>query len=258
MNSVIVILKRELRSYFLSPVAYAVMVMFLLISGYFFYSGMVFYGMASFEASRMAQYMGPQELDMASFVLRPLFGNMGVVMLLLAPLVTMRLFSEEMKNGSIELLLTWPVTGLQLTLGKYLAALGLFGAMLSVTFVYTALASIYGPVAWGAVAAAYLGLLLLAASFVALGMFISTLTENQIISAAVSFGSLLMLWVISWTVGSDSGPLAETLRHISILEHMETFAKGVIDTKDLVYYLSFIFLFIFLTLRSLESRSWRA
>jgi len=257
LRSVITIMKRELISYFMSPAAYAVLFMFLLISGYFFYSGMVFYGLASMEASRMAQYMGRQEIDFASIVLRPLFGNMAVLMLMITPLVTMRLFSEEKKHGSIELLFTWPVRDISIVLGKFLAALALLFAAIAATGLYLPVAAASVSVPWWNALTGYIGLFLLAASFASLGLFVSTLTENQIISAVISFGALLMFWVIAWGAGDKTGAFAETLMYISILEHIENFAKGVLDTRDIVYYVSFIFFFLFLTMRSLESRMWR-
>lgn len=251
------VMKRELKSYFYSPVAYALTGVFTALTGYFFYSGMVFYGMASYEMSRMAQFAGPQELNVNEFILRPLFGNMAVILLLISPLITMRLFSEEKKSGSIEMLFTWPIRDIELTLGKYSAALLMLVSLLAPTLIYLGFVGYHSAINWGVVFSGYLGLLLLGSAFIALGVFVSTLTENQIISAAISFGALLMFWVIAWSVGEATGPLAETLKYLSILERLDTFAKGVVDTKDVVYYLSFIFVFIFLTLRSLESKKWR-
>lgn len=257
-NAFLAVMKRELKSYFYSPVAYALTGVFTALTGYFFYSGMVFYGMASFEMSRMAQFAGPQELNVNEFILRPLFGNMAVILLLISPLITMRLFSEEKKSGSIEMLFTWPIRDIELTLGKYFAALLLLVSLLAPTLIYMGFIWYHdASINWGVVFAGYLGLFLLGSAFIALGVFVSTLTENQIISSAISFGSLLMFWALAWSVGDSTGPLAETLKYLSIFERLDTFAKGVVDTKDIVYYLSFIFVFIFLTLRSLESRKWR-
>ena len=256
-NAFFAVMKRELKSYFYSPVAYALTGVFTALTGYFFYSGMVFYGMASFEMSRMEQFAGPQELNVNEFILRPLFENMAVILLLISPLITMRIFSEEKKSGSIEMLFTWPIRDIELTLGKYFAALLMLASLLAPTLIYLGFIGYHAAINWGVVFSGYLGLLLLGSAFISLGVFVSTLTENQIISSAISFGSLLMFWVIAWSVGESTGPLAETLKYLSILERLDTFAKGVVDTKDIVYYLSFIFVFIFLTLRSLESKKWR-
>ena len=257
MSSLFTLIKRELKSYFYSPIAYAVIFIFLVIAGFFFYSGMSLFSVASFEMGRTAQFTGPQELSLSEFVLRPLFGNLSVVMLLMMPLLTMRLFSEEKKSGSIELLFTWPLRDFELVLGKYLAVLIVFIIMVSLTGLYIWFIWWHDTVEWSTIACGYFGLILLGASFLALGVFISTLTENQIISATVTFGVLLVFWMINWTVGNQTGPLADVLNYISILQHYDQFTKGVLDTRDIIYYLSFIFLFLFLTLRSLESKKWR-
>ncbi len=258
INNLSTLIKRELNSYFYSPIAYAVIVIFLIVAGFFFYSGMSLFSVVSFEMGRTAQYAGPQELSLSEFVLRPLFGNLSVVMLLMMPLLTMRLFSEEKKSGSIELLSTWPLRDIELLLGKYLAVLIVFIIMVSITGLYIGFIWWHDSVEWSTVASGYFGLILLGASFLALGVFVSTLTENQIISAAVTFGMLLIFWMINWTVGSQTGPWADALNYISILQHYDQFSKGVLDTRDIIYYLSFIFLFLFLTLRSLESKKWRS
>ncbi|VAX19707.1 Gliding motility-associated ABC transporter permease protein GldF [hydrothermal vent metagenome] len=257
MSGTFVVLKRELKSYFYSPIAYAIIVMFLVISGYFFYSGMAFFSVASFEMSRTVGFTGPQDLEIADFVLRPFFGNIGVILLLMAPLITMRLFSEEKKTGSIELLFTWPLRDGELVIGKYLAALIVLIALLVPTMSYLIVIDIYTAVPWGVLIAGYLGVFLLGSAFIALGLFVSTLTENQIISSAITFGCLLIFWVIAWTAAHNTDTFSQVLRYLSILRHQDDFAKGVIKLSDVVYYLSFIFFFIFLSLRSLESKKWR-
>ncbi len=257
MSNLITLVKRELKAYFFSPIAYAIIVIFLVITGFFFYTGMSVYGIVSFEMSRSAQMMGPQELSLADFVLRPFFGNLSIVLLMLMPLFTMRLFSEEKMTGTIELLFTWPLKDFEIALGKYLAALLMFLLMLSPTVSYIGFIWWYSTPPWITMACGYLGLFLLGASFLSLGVFVSTLTKNQIISAAISFGVLLVFWIISWTTGAKTDTLSEFLNYISVLRHYDQFSKGVIDTRDVVYYLSFIFLFLFLTLRSLESKNWR-
>jgi len=257
MGNLLVVTKREFKSYFHSPVAYAVICIFLLISGFFFYSAMSLYGLVSFELSRTAQVSGPQELDMTDMVMGQLFGNLSIVMLLMMPLITMRLFSEERKNGSAELLFTWPIRDFDLVMGKYLAALSVFFIMLASTASYLGFVCWHSTPHWQAVFAGYLGLVLLGASFLALGAFVSTLTENQIISAALSFGALLVFWVVGWAVEEKTDTLSQTLNYLSILKHFYQFARGVIDTRDVVYYLTFTFTFLFFTFRSLESGKWR-
>jgi ABC-2 type transport system permease protein len=169
----------------------------------------------------------------------------------------MRLFAEEKKSGTIELLLTYPVRDGEVLLGKYLAALTVFVAMLALTLAYPLIVAWVTPVEWGPLATGYLGLLLQGAAFIAIGILISSLTENQIVAAVATFGTLLIFWVIAWASDSAGGNLGRVLSHLSLTEHFDSFAKGVIDTKDLIYYLNLTILALFLTLRSLESKRWR-
>lgn len=248
------IYKKELRLYFTSPVAYVILTIFLLIAGYFFFSIFSFFTRASMQMAMNPQ-MG-RDLNVTDSVLRPLFGNVSVILLLLMPLVTMRLFAEERRSGTIELLLTYPVRDGAVLAGKYLAALTMYGVMVAGTLAYPAMMISFARVEWGPLLTGYLGLLLMGGMFLAVGTFASSLTENQVVAAILTFGVLLMFWVIGWTAEFAGGPLGTVLTHLSILEHNDTFAKGVLDTKDIVYYLNFTALALFLALRSLESRRW--
>ena len=248
------IYKKELRLYFTSPVAYVLLTIFLLIAGYFFYSIFAFFTRASMQTA-MNPGMG-RDLNVTDSVLRPLFSNVSVILLLLMPLVTMRLFAEERRAGTIELLLTYPVRDGAVLVGKYLAGLTLYGVMLAGTLIYPAILLYFAKVEWGPLATGYLGLVLMGGMFLAIGLFASSLTENQIVAAIVTFGILLMLWVLGGTAEFAGGPLGAVLTHLSILEHNDTFAKGVLDTKDIIYYVDFTVLALFLTLRSLEARRW--
>jgi ABC-2 type transport system permease protein len=248
------IFKKELRLYFMSPVAYVVFTIFLLIAGYFFYSIFAFFTLASMQ-SAMNPAMG-RELNVTEGVLRPLFSNVSVILLLLMPIITMRLFSEERKTGTIELLLTYPVRDGAVLVGKYLAAFVLYAVMLGLTLVYPGLVAYFARLEWGPLLTGYLGLLLLGAMFLAVGVLASSLTENQIVAAIATFGVLLIFWVIGWSADYAGGWVGKVLSHLSILEHYDSFAKGAIDTRDVLYYLDFTALALFLTLRSLESRRW--
>ena len=248
------IYKKELRLYFTSPVAYVLLTIFLFITGLFFWSIFAYFNQASMQAA-----MNPQqgrELNATDSVLRPLFDNMRVILLFLIPLVTMRLFAEERRSGTIELLLTYPVRDGAVLLGKYLAALTLYGVMIGGMLAYPALLAYFTRVEWGPLLTGYLGLLLMGGMFVAVGLFASSLTENQIVAAIVTFGILLSFWIVGWTADFAGGGLGAVLRHLSIIEHNDTFAKGVLDTKDIIYYLDFTLLALFLASRSLESRRW--
>ena len=248
------IYKKELRLYFTSPVAYVILTIFLLIAGYFFFSIFSFFTRASMQMAMNPQ-MG-RDLNVTDAVLRPLFSNLSVILLLLMPLVTMRLFAEERRSGTIELLLTYPVRDGAVLVGKYLAAFTMYGVMVAGTLAYPIMLMMFTRVEWGPMLTGYLGLLLMGGMFLAVGLFASSLTENQVVAAIVTFGVLLMFWIIGWTAEFAGGPMGTVLTHLSILEHNDTFAKGVLDTKDILYYLNFTVLALFLALRSLESRRW--
>jgi ABC-2 type transport system permease protein len=255
MSSFWPIFKKELRSYFVSPIAYVVMVMFLVIAGYFFYSSFVIFNFIGFQA--MSNPMMARNLNITEGVLRPLYGNLGVVLLFVLPLLTMRLFAEEKKQGTIELLLTYPLRDLAVVLAKFAACLTVYTLMLALTALYPVLLMIYAQPEIGPILAGYVGLFLLGAAFIALGTLASSLTENQIVAAAISFGVLLIFWVIGWSSQFASGDVGRLISHLSLLDHFDSFPKGVIDTKDVVFFVSFMVLCLFLTLRSLESHRWR-
>jgi ABC-2 type transport system permease protein len=249
------IFKKEMRLYFTSPVAWVIITIFLFIAGYFFYSIFAFYTLASMQSA-----MNPQmarDLNVTDSVLRPLFSNISVILLLLMPLITMRLFAEERRSGTIELLLTYPVRDGAVLLGKYLAALALYAIMLAFTLLYPAIVIYFAKVEWGPLLTGYLGLLLMGATFLAVGIFASSLTENQIVASITTFGVLLILWVVGWSAEYVGGAWGRVLSHLSILEHFETFARGVLDTKDVIFYVNATVLALFLALRSLETRRWK-
>ena len=249
------VFKKEMRLYFSSPIAYVVFAIFTLVAGWFFYNVFAFYTFASMQAAMNP--MAGRDLSVTEGVLRPLFQNISVILLFLMPLLTMRLFAEEKKSGTIELLLTYPVRDGEVLLGKYLAALVVFAGMLTLTLVYPALVAWTAQMEWGPLVTGYVGLLLQGAVFIAVGILISSLTENQIVAGVATFGVLLLLWVISWAADSAGGNWGRILSHLSVTEHFDSFARGVLDTKDVIYYLDVTILSLFLTLRSLESKRWR-
>jgi ABC-2 type transport system permease protein len=249
------IFKKEMRLYFTSPVAWVVFTIFLLIAGYFFYSIFAFFTLASMQ-SAMNPQMG-RDLNVTDSVMRPLFSNISVILLLLMPLVTMRLFAEERRAGTIELLLTYPVRDGAVLAGKYLAALALYAIMIALTLLYPGIVVYFARLEWGPILTGYLGLLLMGATFIAVGVFASSLTENQIVAAITTFGVLLIFWILGWSADYAGGTAGKVLQFLSILEHNDSFSKGVLDTKDVLYYLNFTVLALFLTLRSLEARRWK-
>ena len=250
------VFKKEMRLYFGSPVAYVVFVFFLVISGWFFSQIFLFYSDASMR-SFMQQPQFGQNLNVIENVMRPLFTNMSVVLLFFIPMLTMRLFAEERKSGTFELLLTYPVRDGEVLAGKYLAALALYGLLLVLTLLYPGLVAYFTRVEWGPILSGYLGLVLTGAVFLAVGVLVSSLTENQIVAGFGTFGILLAFWIVGWGAEFTGGNLRGVLQYLSIGDHLDSFTRGLIDTKDLVYYLTGIGLALFLTLRSLESKRWR-
>ncbi len=255
MRNVVTIWRKELRSYFASPVAYLLLLMFALIFGFFFWN-IVSYFVYEGTESQMRGEMFPMNVN--ERVIRPLLSNASVVGLFLIPLITMRLFAEEKRTGTIELLATSPIRDGELILGKWLAALTLYGGLLLLTALNFLFLFKYGNPDWKPLAIGYLGLLLQAGSMLAIGMFISTLTKNQIIAGAATFGVCLLLWVLGWASGFETATWAKVLSYISVTTHIDSFSKGVLDSKDAVYFVSLTFVGLFFTARSLESLRWRS
>jgi ABC-2 type transport system permease protein len=254
MRNVFIICRKELRSYFVSPVAYLLLAMFAIIFGFFFWNILGFFIREGTEAMMSGQ-MFPMNLN--ERVIRPLLSNISVVGLFLIPMITMRLFAEEKRTGTIELLATSPVSDVQVILGKWSAAVVLYGGMLLLSAVNFVFLFKYGRPDWKPLAIGYLGLLLQAGALLAIGTFISTLTKNQIIAGAVTFAVCLLLWILEWVTGFDTAAWARVMAYMSVITHFESFAKGLLDSKDVIFYVTLIFLGLFLTARSMESLRWR-
>ena len=255
MRNVWIICRKELRSYFVSPVAYLLLAMFAVIFGFFFWNILGFFIREGTEAMMSGQ-MFPMNLN--ERVIRPLLSNISVVGLFLIPMITMRLFAEENRTGTIELLATSPVSDMQVILGKWTAAIVLYAGMLLLSAVNFVFLFKYGRPDWKPLAIGYLGLLLQAGALLAIGTFISTLTKNQIIAGAVTFAVCLLLWILEWVTGFDTAAWARVMAYMSVITHFESFAKGLLDSKDVIFYVTLIFLGLFLTSRSLESLRWRS
>lgn len=253
MSNVLAIAGRELRSYFASPIAYVVIGLFALVFGYFFYVPLAFFNRQSMQ---MGMGFG-EPMNINQMLIMPVFLNTTVVFLILVPAITARTYAEEKRSGTIELLLTSPVTDLQIIFGKFLGAMGLYTAMIAVTLVHMAILFWYADPDWKPVASAYLGLLLFGGSFVAVGLLVSSLTRSQLVATIATVVVFLMLWVINW-IGSFVGPTAQAITsHLSIPDHFDDFARGILDTKHLVFYVSFIALGLYLTARSVDMERWR-
>jgi ABC-2 type transport system permease protein len=254
MRNIWVIFRKELNSYFVSPIGYAVIALFALIFGLGFYVVTHDFVNDSFRAQMMG---GGMALSVNERIIRPILGFAGSVALFLIPMITMRLFAEEKRNGTIELLLTSPVEDIGIVLGKWLGALLLYICALGTSALSIALLFAWGKPDWKPVAVAYLGLILQGACLLALGTLISLLTSNQIVAGGLTFFASLALYMLSWLSFEDSR-VSKVLSYVSIVTHMENFSKGIVDLKDVVFYVSFIFLALFLVLRQLESLRWRS
>ena len=249
------ICRKELSTYFRSPIAYGVMGFFALVSGYFFYAAVVFFVQRSIETAMMGQ-SAPMNVD--EWVVRNVLSNVSVVCLFLIPMMTMRLFAEEKRSGTIELLLTSPLHNMEIILGKWLAALILYASLLALSLVNMLTLFAYGNPDWRPMMVGYLGLLLQGGCLLAIGTFVSTCTKNQIVAGVAGFAVCLLLWVLDWVSAFEQSTFNQVLSYLSVVSHFESFARGVIDSKDVIYYVSMIALGLFLTARSMESMRWRA
>lgn len=259
MRKTFAIFQKELKHFFYSPIAYIVIAAFVIITGFFFYLYLSqFVEMAFMDMVRSQQFRTqPQKFNINLQLIRPFFWNLALISLFVLPLVTMRLFAEEKRNGTVELLYTTPPTVGNIVIGKFLAGIVFYIIMLLPTVVFQILLFIYGDPELGPILSGYLGLLLLGSAFMSGGLFISSLTENQIIAAIGGFGLSLVLWVIGWGANFSGPGLKSVLDYLSIINHFEDFAQGVIDTQHIFYYILFSTAGIFLTYKSVESVKWR-
>ena len=255
MRNILAIAGKEVRSYFASPIAYIVIGVFALLYGYFYIVMLSYFVRQSMQLSQFGQG-GAQSMNINQQMLRPLMQNVTILILFMLPAITMRTYSEEKRSGTIELLLTSPITDFQIVIGKFLGALALYAVMIGVTLIHVAILFVYGKPEWKPILTTYVGLLLLGGCFISVGMFISTLTKNQVVSFMATFGVFLFLWIITW-IGSVM-PSAEGLTtYLSIIDHYDDFNKGVIDTSHLIYYVSFITFGLFLTAKSVDTERWK-
>ena len=240
----LVICRRELHSYFGSVIAYVLLAVFLLLSGYFFYSDLIFFVLFG-------------GFTLATGLWQFVFLDMRLVAMLILPLLTMRLFAEEKKLGTMELLWTYPVRDGEIVFGKFLAAWCFYVAMLLPTAIGPLVFYHYYPFDVAPVMAGYFGMLLMGSAFIACGLFISSLTENQVVSAMVTYGILVLSWFLTWNEEAGSHEVMRLLLGVSLFDRFFNFTRGVIDTKDVGFFVMFVALFLFLTWQSLATRTWR-
>ncbi len=236
MRNILTIAGKELRSYFTSPMAYVLAVFYLGITGYIFVAIFLLMPQAQTEH------------------IRDLIGSMLFLALIIIPMLTMGLFAQERGSGTMELLMTRPVRDWEIVVGKFLAAVGLFVSVILLSLSYPVILDTVAEVDWAIVLTGYLGLVLAGAAFVALGLFASSLTSNQIAAAILAVFMLLFFWLVGTLSYSVSQGLGDVFKHLSVLENYQDFSKGIIDTKNIIYFLSLIFVGLFLAVRTVENR----
>lgn len=242
--TVVPVLKRELKTYCTSPIIYAVVSVFLILASYFFYTNLVMYVL--FAGSGVT-------IDLWEYT----FNDLSYILLFLLPLISMRLFAEEKKLGTFELLVTAPLRDTDILLGKYCAGLIIIAAMLSLSLFYPLILSTIHVVFVPALIPGYIGLFLIGASFLVFGIFLSSLTEQQIVAAISTAGLLMFLWFIDRSEDIATPAIAGFLQQLSLFRHFFNFARGVIDTKDIIFFVSVIAAGMLLTLFSIQSRRWK-
>ena len=250
-----IVAKRDLGSFFNSPIFYVVTTVFLILYSFIFINILNFFSMQSMQSGQFQQ-MG-MGLNINEMVIEPSFQNMAVVLLLIIPIITMRSFAEEKKSKTFRLLLSSPVHLKEIVFGKFLACMIVVTLMIllssySVGFLFFISEPDIGPVLTG-----YLGILLMAGCYVSVGVFASSLTENQIVAAVITFGFSLFMWVIGWGAQTADSTTGQVLQYLSIIELLDRFLKGIIETSDIAYYLSFIIFGLFLCHCALDSNRWR-
>ena len=255
MRSAWIIAKRDLGSFFNSPIFYVVTTVFLIIYSFIFFNILNFFSFQSFQA-RQLQAMG-MNLNLNEMVIEPSLQNMSVILLMIIPFITMRSFADEKKMKTFRLLLSSPVHLREIILGKFLACMIVVAVMISISSYSVGFLFLLGEPEPGPIVTGYLGILLMAGCFVSVGIFASSLTDNQIVAAVLTFGFSLFMWIIGWSAQAAGSTTGQVLQYLSIVDHLERFLKGLVNTSDLVYYLSFILFNLFLCHRVLDSNRWR-
>jgi ABC-2 type transport system permease protein len=237
---------RELRAYFFSPLAYVVLFFFLVVNGIVF----------TLVVSFLNDPRSPGGPPLTLFFGGTFFFWLTLIFLL--PVLTMRLLAEEYRSGSIEVLMTAPVTETQVVAGKYLAALAFYLFLWLPTLAYAGIIAHFNHVDWGPVAAGYVGIVGIGAMFLAAGLFASAMTKNQLVAAIITFALLIFLFAVGFLENLVTSDLAKrAIGYVNLLDHMDEFAKGIVDSRHLVYYLTATLFFLFLTSRALADRKWR-
>ncbi len=245
---------RDFKSYFTSPIAYIVIAGFLALMGWMFFFNLQHFAVQSIQYKQFGMGKGA---SLTEGIIRPLYGNMNVIFLFIVPFITMRLFAEERKLQTLQLLMTSPMRLSEIIVGKFLSALLLVVTMLALTAVYPVVLVLYGNPDVGALVSSNLGTFLLTSCYIATGVLFSSMTENQIVAGALTFAAGLFLWLINWASQSAGPVWSDFLDYLSLIQHYNNFSQGIIDTSDVIFYLSFVGLGLFFTHRVLDSYRWR-
>jgi ABC-2 type transport system permease protein len=253
MRGTLVIARKELKQLFSSPIAYVALAMFFVIIGFLFFS---LVGVYSFNVLQL-QGTPPPDFNPTRLIFTPLYQDTTFVLILLVPVLTMRLVSEEDRAHTMELLATSPVTNAAIVLGKYLAIMILFFVLIAISVYMPLSLALIGRLDWGLLGSTYIGLVLLGGAFLSIGLFASTLNENQIVSAAIGFALLLIFWVLGFAQQASGSSVQQVLSSLSFATHFTNLSGGVIDTQDVLFFLSLAGFFLFLGILALDSRKWR-
>ena len=263
MGKVLAIAGKDARIYLTTWTSYILFGAFILISAFFFQRLVIEFQLRTLDYAQNQQSWAMERMNLTDWVLGPVFMNMSVFFLIMLPMITMRLLAEERRSKTLELLMTAPVRPVQIVLGKYLAALLIMSIMLGLTVLFPVLLQIFGgadgasPVDWRTVATSYLGLFLMGAATVAIGLFASSVTDSQIVAVIIGFAVLLMFWVIGLAARGQEGAWGGVLEYLAITTHLENFVRGILKLSDAVYYVSLSFVGLFLTYGVVESQRWR-
>ncbi len=260
MNNFLAVYRRELKSYFVSPIFYILATVFMISVGNTFKDSFFSFATATMRLlQRVTNYGGNFQLMNVNTVMINMTTFMNFLFLLIVPLLTMRLYAEEKKNGTMELLMTSPITTTQVLLGKFFSCLTIYTIMMMMTMAFNVLMNIYsqGKLDWGPVFGAYLGTLLLGAMLISIGMFFSSLTENQIVAAAMTITFCMGLWLLIYTANFLQPPMSSFVRYVSVIEHLDSFAVGYLGIKHIIYFLSMTTFWLTITGLTVESARWR-
>jgi len=257
MKNIFILAAKEIRSLFVSPIAYVVLTGFLLLGGWFFFNLLFRFNYLLTLYTNFQNLQGLQSINLNEHVITPLLHNLTILLVIMVPIIAMRAFAEEKRNGTYELLLTSPLRVTEIVLGKFLGCLFFVSVMILLTGIYPVILLVYGNPELGILASGYLGLFLLGTVFTSIGLLTSSLTENQIVAAVTCFVILLLLYVLSWPSETTGAALGGVLKYLSVIEQFNEMAKGMIDTQNLVYFLSLILLSLFLTHRTVEASRWK-